>query len=87
MNFLKLDSGVWVSSRANIGGNFSSHFTNIFSSSNPPIDAEMLDLFSPIISEEENVILSSILTEEEVLKALVSLGSTKAPGLDGNFVL
>ena len=43
----------------------------------------MLDLFSPIIFEEENVILSSILTKEEVLKALANLGSTKAPGLDG----
>jgi hypothetical protein len=36
MNFLKLDSGVWVSSRAEIGGNFSSHFSNIISSSHPP---------------------------------------------------
>jgi hypothetical protein len=72
-----------VSSRAEISGNFTAHFTNIFTSSNPPIEAEMLDLFSPIIYEEENVILSSIPTEEEVLEALASLGSTKATGLDG----
>ena len=83
MNFLKLDSGDWVSSRAEIGGNFTAHFTNIFTSSNPPIEAEMLDLFSPNIFEEENVILSSIPIEEEVLEALASLGSTKAPGPDG----
>ena len=83
MDFLKLDSGVWVSSRIDIGGNFSSYFINIFSSSNLPIDAEMLDLFYPIISEKENVILSSIPTEEEVLEALASLGSTKAPGPNG----
>jgi hypothetical protein len=83
VNFLKLDSGVWVSSRAEIGGNLSSHFTNIFTTSNPPIDSEMLDLFSPIISAEENVILSSIPTEEEVVEALSCLGSTKAPGPDG----
>jgi hypothetical protein len=49
----------------------------------PPIDAEMLDLFSLIISEEENVILSSIPSEVEVLEAQASLGSIKAPGPDG----
>ena len=80
MNFLKLDSGVWVSTRAETGGNFSTHFTNIFTYSNPAIEAEMLDHFSPIISEEENTILCSIPSEEEVLEALSSLGPTKAPG-------
>jgi hypothetical protein len=76
-----------VSSRAEVGGNFSSHFTNIFSTSNPPIDSKMLDLFSLIISEEENVILRSIPTEEEVVEALSSLGSTKAPRPDSFTVL
>jgi hypothetical protein len=67
VNFLKLDSGDWVSSRAEIGGYFIAHFTNIFTSLNPPIEVEMLDLFSPIISNEENVILCSIPIEKEVL--------------------
>lgn len=40
----------------------------------------MLDLFSSSISEEENLHLCSIPTEEEVIKALSSLGSTKALG-------
>jgi hypothetical protein len=76
-----------VSSRAEIGENFSSHFTNLFTTSNPLIDSEMLDLFSPIISVEENVILSSIPTEEEVVEALSNLGSTKAPRPDGFIAL
>jgi hypothetical protein len=76
-----------MSSRAEIGGNFSSHFTNIFTTSNPPIDSKMLDLFSPVISAKENVILSSIPTEKEVVEALSSLGSTKAPGPDGFIAL
>ena len=83
MNFLKLDSGVWVSSRAEIGGNFMSHFTNLFTSSNPLIENEMIDLFSLIITEDENVSLCSTPAEEEILEALASLGSTKAPGPDG----
>jgi hypothetical protein len=83
INFLRLDSGIWVSSRADIGGSFTSHFTNLFTSSNTPIDIEMLDLFDPIISEEENTFLCSMPSEEEIVEALSSLGSTKAPGLDG----
>ena len=83
MKFLKLDLGVWVSSRAEIGGNFSTHFTNIFSSSKPAIEDEMLDLFSPFITREKNIILCSIPTKEEVLEALSNLGPTKAPGPDG----
>jgi hypothetical protein len=83
VNFLKLESGVWVSSREDIGGNFISHFANLFTSSNPPIEKEKLDLFSPVISDEENVTLSTPPTEGEILEALTSLGSTRALGPDG----
>jgi hypothetical protein len=83
VNFLKLDSGTWVSSRDEIGGNLISHFSNLFTTSNPTIETEMLDLFSPVITEEENGFLCAIPGEEEVLEALSSLGSTKAPGPDG----
>jgi hypothetical protein len=72
-----------VSSRTEIGGNFTAHFSNIFTSSNPLIELELLNLFPPIITEEENVLLSSILTKEEILDALASLGSTKASGPKG----
>jgi hypothetical protein len=67
MNFLKLESGVWVSSKEEIGGNFISHFSNLFKSSNLPIEKEMLDLFSPVITDEENVTLSTPSTEREIL--------------------
>jgi hypothetical protein len=43
----------------------------------------MQNLFPPIITEEENDLLSSIPTEGEILDALASLCSTKAPGPDG----
>jgi hypothetical protein len=87
VNFLKLDSNVWVSSRAEIGGNFTSHFFNLFTSLNSPIEVEMLDLFFAIIFEEENVFLCSIPYEEEVFESLNSLGSTKALGTDGFMAL
>jgi hypothetical protein len=83
VNFLKLDFGGWVSSKAEIGGNFLTHFTNLFTSSNPLIENEMLDLFSPIILDEENAFLCTPPAEEEILEALASLGTTKAPSPDG----
>jgi hypothetical protein len=72
-----------VSSRANICGIFTDHFNHLFSSSNPLIEKEMLALFSKAITDEENLYLCSIPSEVEIFQALASLGSSKAPGLDG----
>jgi hypothetical protein len=83
MNFLKTSAGGWLLDRAAIGGNFVDHFSNLFSSSSPPMDDELSDLFPPIITEEENIALISIPTEEEVFKVLSSIDSSKAPGPDG----
>jgi hypothetical protein len=54
VNFLKTSKGAWVSDRAAIGGNFVSHFTSLFSTSAPPIEDELLSLFAPVISAEDN---------------------------------
>jgi hypothetical protein len=72
-----------VSSRGEIGGNLLAHFSNLFTTSNPTIEPELLDLFSPVISEGDNAFLCSIPGEAEILEALDSLGPTKAPGPDG----
>jgi hypothetical protein len=55
VNFLKIESGSWLSDRASIGDSFVSHFTNLFSSTNPPISDEMLDLFAPVISADDTL--------------------------------
>jgi hypothetical protein len=78
VNFLKLNSGDWVSSRVEIGGNFIAHFTNLFTFSNSLIGNEMLDMFSSIISEEENDLLCTPPMEKEILEAFASLGTIKA---------
>ncbi|GLT66708.1 hypothetical protein SLA2020_390610 [Shorea laevis] len=80
MDFLKTDSGAWISDRASIGAAFVDHFSTLFSSSVSPIEDEMLNLFEPSISAEENDLLCSLPTEDEIFQALSSLGSTKAPG-------
>ena len=76
-----------MSSKAEIGGNFLAHFISLFTSSNPLLKNEMLDLFSPIILEEENAFLCTPPDEEEILEALASLGATKAPEPDGFIAL
>jgi hypothetical protein len=81
VDFLKFDFGAWLSNRMAIGGKFVSHFSNLLSSSSPPIDKELLELFSPTISVVDNLGLCSIPTESEVTQALFSIGSTKAPTL------
>jgi hypothetical protein len=83
VDFLKSDSGVWLSDRPAIGGQFVTHFSNLFSTSNPTIDEDLLNLFFATISDDDNVILCSIPSEIEVVQALASLGSTKSPGPDG----
>ena len=60
-----------------------SHFSNLLSTSDPPIVDEMLNLFAPVITAEDNLFLCAIPLEEEVVHALSSLGSFKAHGPDG----
>jgi hypothetical protein len=83
VNFLKTSARGWISDRADIGDQFVHHFTNLFSSTSPSFEEELLALFPPVISDEENHVLCSIPTETEVFQVLSSLGSSKAPGPDG----
>jgi hypothetical protein len=83
IDFLKLSSGAWISDRASIGNCFTHHFSSLFSTASPIIADEMLDLFQPSISTEENSFICSIPTEQEIFNALTSIGSSKAPGPDG----
>jgi len=82
IDFLKLLTGAWITDRADIGNCFS-HFSSLFTTSNPPCPNEFLSLFENSISSDENVTLCTIPSELEIFNALSSIGSTKAPGLDG----
>jgi ribonuclease HI len=83
IDFLKLPSGVWSNERQEIGNCFTSHFRNVFTSSGPLLDEDLLSLFDNCISSEENTSICEIPTEQEIFSALTEIGSTKAPGPDG----
>ena len=45
--------------------------------------AEILNVIPPMVSKEQNKMLSSIPKDEEIFKVVCSLGGDKAPGPDG----
>jgi hypothetical protein len=83
IDFLRLPSGIWSSKRQTIGNSFTTHFKELFSSSTPTLDDELLSLFDSCISTEANHSLCAIPSEQEIFTVLSSMGSTKAPGPDG----
>jgi hypothetical protein len=73
IDFLKLPMGAWITDRADIGNCFSSHFSSLFTTSNPPCPDEFLSLFENSISSDENVTLCTIPSELEIFNALTAL--------------
>jgi hypothetical protein len=47
------------------------------------LDEELLSLFDNYISTKENASICAISLEPKIFSTLSSIGSTKAPGLDG----
>jgi hypothetical protein len=83
IDFLQLPSGLWSSERQDIGNCFTSHFKNVFNSSVPTLDEDLISLFDNCISLEENASICEIPTEQEIFTTLSEMGSTKALGPDG----
>jgi hypothetical protein len=83
IDFLQLPFGLWSSERHDIGNCFTSHFKNVFNSSVPTLDEDLMSLFDNCISSKENASICEIPTEQEIFTALSEMGSTKALGPDG----
>jgi hypothetical protein len=81
IDFLQLPSGLWSSERQDIGNFFTSHFKNVFNSSIPTLDEDLMSLFDNCISPKENAFICEIPIEQEIFTTLSEMGSTKAPGL------
>ncbi|KAL0014567.1 hypothetical protein SO802_001636 [Lithocarpus litseifolius] len=81
--FLKNQQGRWILGRVEIGQSFVDYFINLFSTSNTPIPNNLENLISPSLSEEEVEMLACMPSVEEIKDVVFSLGSHKAPSLDG----
>jgi hypothetical protein len=73
----------FLTNRRDIGDCFVNNFKNLFTSSNPMLPAEFLDLFDCSISDGDNQLLCAMPTDSEIYESLLSLGRKKAPGPDG----
>ncbi|KAL5572537.1 hypothetical protein UlMin_022134 [Ulmus minor] len=80
---LKLDDGVWIYSRNQIGNLFSARFESMFDSPIQPLLVDLSTIVDPVVTKEDNVELLRIPTGEEVMNVVFSMGAFKAPGPDG----
>jgi hypothetical protein len=79
--------GVWTLERQEIGNCFTFHFKNVFSTSTPILDEDLLSIYDNYMSLKENESICAIPLKQEIFSTLSSIGSTKAPGLDGFIAL
>ncbi|KAK3017177.1 hypothetical protein RJ639_007120 [Escallonia herrerae] len=75
--------GNWITDRKEIGKCFTEHFSKVFTSSTPVIPHDLENLILPSISTDDNNMLCSMPSEQEITQALSHLGSHKVPGPDG----
>lgn len=73
----------WISKRQDIRLAFQEYFESIFSSVEPQYPKDFQNLFTPVIGREENNKLNLIPTEDEIHRAVFSMGSNKSPSMDG----
>jgi hypothetical protein len=80
---LKLENGSFLHNRKNIGDEFVKFYNDLFSSSIPNMDDDLVSLFSPTITDFENASPCKIPDVLEITSTISSLGLNKAPGPNG----
>ncbi|XP_065638209.1 uncharacterized protein LOC136071161 [Quercus suber] len=77
------DDGDWITDSCLIRQHLQEKFKNLFTAEDVNFPAQMEDLISTVISEEENIALCRIPTPEEIKSTLFHMPELKAPGPDG----
>ncbi|KAL5703663.1 hypothetical protein ACHQM5_022190 [Ranunculus cassubicifolius] len=80
---IKNEEGEWKDKREEVNKVFLDYFQKVFTSEEVEEDGELLELFQPVVSDEDNVSMVEIPLEEEIWKVIKSMGALKAPGPDG----
>lgn len=87
IDFLKTNQGTWISDRTEIGSNFQSFFIELFSLTSPSFPHELQQLIPTSITEEDNILLCIIPTDDEIKQTVFSMGSNKSPSPNGMSIL
>lgn len=82
---LKNSDGIWLRDEKDIEDHIVTHFEALFTDSgwDPRDDRELCQLVPNVITSDENVSLTRMVTTGEIKKALSQLGALKVPGPDG----
>lgn len=79
-----LDSNnVWIEDEKQIGRVFIQYFGDLFTSSEPRIEEELIDAIQPKVLDKMNALLIREFQAPEVKKALKQMHPMMAPGPDG----
>lgn len=79
----KLSDGTWSSNYDNIGDEFVTYFSNLFTSTAPMFPCNLNGLISGSVSTLDNSLLYCIPDHEEIRRTIFSMNSFKSPGLYG----
>lgn len=80
---IKLEDGSRLLERKEIENYFMEKFKDLYSFENPHVPKELARLFRKEISDQENVELCKVPTNEEIRKVVWEMHPLKAPGPDG----
>ncbi|RYR72172.1 hypothetical protein Ahy_A02g006385 [Arachis hypogaea] len=80
---LRNEAGSWIEDRKEIMKHIEEHFDALFTPSNNRNCESVISKIPARVTESMNRELTSKVTDEEIRKAVFSMGSLKAPGLDG----
>ncbi|XP_026459304.1 uncharacterized protein LOC113359963 [Papaver somniferum] len=73
----------WLQTREEISGHLTMHFKNISTSVNPNLDENLYNVLPSIISDEDNLALTRIPSNEEIHSTFKSMENWSAPGPEG----
>lgn len=80
---LKKEYGSWVEGEEQLENHIAGYFYSLFSSTTGQENEAILQAITPKVHEGMNRVLCAEYIEDEIRKALFSIGDLKAPGPDG----
>ena len=83
VKFLIDDSGARVEKKEKMGDLVDAYFQSLFTCDNALVQAPLVQLVQPKVTDEMNLSLCADFTDKEISDSLFQIGPLKAPGSDG----